>query len=114
MSQYQSIPKISKANAERELSMAEGENLCLILLSLSEIDDWKWVQETYLSYISNSDKWVASAAITGLGQLARISGDLDKDRVVESLEQLSRINPSLSGKVQDSISDINMFVSDDS
>lgn len=110
MKKYQSLPSITKENAKVQLELAEGEELCLLLLSLSELDDWKWVQNIFLTYISNDDRWIASAAITGLGHLARNSRNLDKDKVINCLTHITDLDSSLEGKVQDAISDIEMFI----
>lgn len=109
MMQYESIPSITKEDAEKKLQIAEGEELCLLLLSLSELDDWQWVQEKYLLYIAHRDKWVASAAITGLGDMVRIAGNIEKDRVVNLLIDVAKSRQDLEGKIHDAISDINMF-----
>ncbi|ELR68834.1 hypothetical protein C900_05780 [Fulvivirga imtechensis AK7] len=74
------------------------------------IDDWKWVQEKLLRYIYHENFWVAKNAITGLGDVARIHGKLDKRRVLEGLEKIE--NERLLGVKLSAIDDINMFVKD--
>ncbi|MCF6204642.1 MAG: hypothetical protein L3J59_13400 [Methylococcaceae bacterium] len=106
---YEQLPKITKEEAEAKLKVTYGEELCLLLLSIYEIEDWKWVQDTYIHYVTNEDKWVASAAITGLGHLARITDELENGKVLDVLEGVSSSNPELEGKVSDAINDINMF-----
>ncbi len=108
--QYEKLPKITKDEAEAKLKVAQGEDLCLLLLSMCELEDWKWVQDIYLLYARDKDNWVASSAITGIGHLARITGDLEKEKVISTLKEVSRINPKLRAKIHDAISDINMFV----
>jgi len=99
-----------KEQAEKDLKTAYGENLCSLLIGISEIEDWKWAQDIYLKYLNDRDQWVATAAITGLGHLARISKNLEKEKVIGALEELSKNNPKLKGKIRDAISDINIFL----
>ena len=42
--EYQSINPISKLEAKAKLEVLEGEELCLLLLALSDLDDVEWVQ----------------------------------------------------------------------
>ena len=51
----------------------------------------------YLKYVNDEDRWIASAAITGLGHLARTSGQLDKDLVIATLTDL-KVRMDLKGK----------------
>lgn len=88
---------------------SEGEELTLLLLGLSELDDWEWVQDIYLNFVNDKDIWVASAAIGGLGDLARIHGHIDKKRVVKSLLNLANSREELRGKINDAVDDIDMF-----
>lgn len=108
MMQYEIISAFNKEQAESKLDDTEGEELCLVLLSLYEIEDWQWVQDIYLKYINDKDNWVASAAITGLGHLARVSGKITKGKVI-ALENARQNNPDLNGKIADAISDLNMY-----
>lgn len=110
MKKYESLPRTNKEKAAIELETAQGEQLCMLLPGLSEINDWIWAQEQYLRFLRHSDKWVSSAAINGLGHLARLNGTLDKKRVVQELTGLKKDRPDLEGKIADVLSDIDMFV----
>ena len=109
MSEYHSINLISKLEAKAKLEVLEGEELCLLLLALSDLDDVEWVQSIYLKYVNDEDRWIASASITGLGHLARTSGQLDKDLVIATLTDLKKVRMDLKGKISDAMSDIEMF-----
>ncbi|WP_299371603.1 hypothetical protein [uncultured Kiloniella sp.] len=111
MRQYQPIPKKKKIEILSQLDKVKGRELCLLLLSLSELDDWRWAQEKYLEFINDEDEWVAKAAINGLGYIARISRNLDKDKVVKKLQGLVQIRPKMRSTVEDAINDIEMFLS---
>ncbi len=110
MIQYEKLPQITKEQAEIKLKNAQGEELCYLLLSMCELEDWKWVQDIYLQFVRDKNHWVAAAAITALGHLARIAGKLEKDRVIDILKDISNTRQELKGKAKDAISDINMFV----
>ena len=91
MNDYQSIPELTKEQAEQLLNKVEGDDLCLVLLALSTLTDWRWVQSVYLQYIDHVDKWVASSAISGLGDLARCSRMIDRDIVLRSSGEVDEI-----------------------
>ena len=110
MINYQKLPKLTPEETIKKLNSSSGEELCLLLLSLSELDDWLWVQNTYLTFIGHNDKWVASAAITGLGHLARNCGNLEKEKVLTILKNTLTKRPELQGKIEDAISDIDIFI----
>lgn len=110
MRQYESIVQYAKDDAEKLLKTEDRNQLCKVLLGLSEIDDWEWVQEKYLSFLNNDDVWVSSAAIAGLGDLARINGQIDKARVKSELHSLRISRPELEGKIGDALSDIDIYV----
>jgi hypothetical protein len=112
MKSYESIECRTKEEAELALqqnSNISRDELVTLLLSLYEIEDVKWVQEQYQKYISNEDYWVASAAITGLGHLARISKSVEKDSMIHMLKDLCVERPELESKIEDAISDIDVF-----
>ncbi|WP_017662958.1 hypothetical protein [Baaleninema simplex] len=107
--QYEDTPKLTKEDFIIQVKNASQEELCLLLLGIYELNDWKWIQSTYLDYLKHQDKWVASAAIIGLGHLARVHGEIEVKKVVSCLEKVAQCRPELEGKVEDAISDINMF-----
>jgi hypothetical protein len=106
---YQSIPHNSKTSVEKKLLCTTNrDELCLLLLSISETDDWIWAQNILLTYINNTDKWVAGSAINALGLLAKNHRNLDKEKVISSLKKIK--NNDLLGKIDDTVSDINIFI----
>jgi hypothetical protein len=106
---YEELPEITKEEAEAKLGTVTGECLCKLLLAMSSLSDWQWVQSIYLEYAHHSDRWVAAAAIIGLGHLAMSARRLDKAQVLPVLEAIAQSNPDLAGKVGDAISDIEVF-----
>ena len=85
MSEYQSIHPVTQKDAEAKLNVVKGEALYSWFLAISELDDVEWVETVYLEYIHDDDQWVASAAITGLGHLAKFLVSLIK---ISSLKRL--------------------------
>ncbi|KAA0945087.1 MULTISPECIES: hypothetical protein [unclassified Pseudomonas] len=80
----------------------------LISIGLNETDA-TWAQETCLQYVSNPDEDIASAAIIAIGHIARRFGELNMAKVAPALQQAKRKSPFLSGAVQDTLDDIQMF-----
>lgn len=109
MNEYEQIDSVTKTEAEQRLCRADSDELCRLLIAISEIEDWQWVQGIYLKYLYSDDIWGASAAIKGLGDLVRISGCIDKRLVTEALSNLSHNNLFLQGKIEDALSDIEVF-----
>ncbi|AVF37582.1 hypothetical protein BV494_21875 (plasmid) [Rahnella sikkimica] len=91
------------------LHSANSEELTLLLLGLTELDDWPWVQDVYLKFINDKNIWIASAAISGLGDLARIHRQIGKEHVVKALTDLASSRKELIGKIGDALDDIAIF-----
>ncbi|REF97926.1 HEAT repeat protein [Asanoa ferruginea] len=64
-------------------------------------EDWQELQELYLGLLEHEDRQVRILAATCLGQLARVYGQLDEDRVVPELRRV---------KATDALSDIAVFL----
>lgn len=80
----------------------------LISIGLNETDS-TWAQEICLRYMSNDDEDIASAAIIAIGHIARRFGQLDMAKISPALQQAKTKSPFLSGAVQDTLDDIQMF-----
>lgn len=112
MKNYESIEVVTKEQALAildNISNISRDEIVQLLLGLYEIEDKQWVQDLYLKFIINDDFWVSSAAITGLGHLARVNGLPDKSKVVCALNNLCREKSELELKIVDAISDIDTF-----
>jgi len=81
----------------------------VLLLGICQWPDWRWVQSVYLHWMHHEDHWVAGAAITGLGHLARCARRMDKAIVVPALEALVQNRPAMAGKIENALDDIAMF-----
>ncbi len=71
--------------------------------------DWKWSQEHCLHFLNHSDFTVRRVAALCLGHIAGIHGQLDKERVIITLQQ-HLVDKKISGSVQDALEDIEMFL----
>ncbi|MDR2988034.1 MAG: hypothetical protein LBV34_24670 [Nocardiopsaceae bacterium] len=69
--------------------------------------DWKWLQEQCVEFLEHPDPENRGLAVTSLGHIARIHGTLDSN-VVKRLQSLLD-DPTLAGRVQDALNDIEMF-----
>ena len=108
---HDKIPTITKSQADNVFSTGSRDEICRALLGIYELGDehWEWVQATYLQFLKHEDEWVACAATTGLGHLARVSRRIDHEMVVPALKQISERSLRMKGKVSDALEDIAMF-----
>ena len=109
---YEQPPDLDKESAIKKLSTSRIEDIPLLLAGISQIDDYKWVQDTFLKYLCHDDFWVAKSAINGFSDLARIHGQLDLEKVTASLKELAIKKPSLSGYVEETLEDLKIFLGD--
>lgn len=107
--EYQNLPEVTKSRFEAEMPNAGDREKAILLLGIHECSDWRWVQSVYLEWMQHQDHWIASAAITGLGHLARCAGQIEKNKVVPALEALAKTRLEMAGKVEDALGDIEMF-----
>jgi len=71
------------------LAGGDGRTIAETLVGLTNSDeDWRWVQDTCLELLHPRRIGVRAIAITCLGHLARIHGELDTDKVRPILTEL--------------------------
>ena len=80
----------------------------LLRASLSDVDPM-WVETACLQSLERPELEVRWAAMTALGHLARRYRQLDVHTVLTALDPL-RKEPALSGKVDDVLDDIAMYI----
>jgi hypothetical protein len=108
--QYEEIDSISRSDAMVGLGSANPRDICKALVRLAFHDpDLRWVQSLCIELAEHSTVEVQSTAILCLGHLARIHRALDLEKVVPLLIDL-RKNPMLSGRVDDAMDDIEIFL----
>jgi len=107
---YEEFSYSNKLEVERLLVSSKDNRIKALIGMINGIDDWKWVQDKILKFIHDDDFWVAKNAITGLGDIARIHGKLEKDMVYKELSKLQ--NEQLFAVRDEAIDDIKMFLKD--
>ncbi|HEY7183141.1 MAG TPA: hypothetical protein VIC84_17045 [Blastocatellia bacterium] len=108
--QYDEIDSISRSEAMVALGSGNPRDICKALVRLAFHDpDWEWVQSLCIELAEHSTVEVQLTAILCLGHLARIHRALDLEKVAPLLIAL-RKNPLLSGRVDDAMNDIEIFL----
>lgn len=109
MNKYVEIERLDIHDAKEKIPSLKGKELVLALLGIYDLEEVDWVQETYLDHLNHKDEWVAGAAATGLGHLARVSGLPDKNKVLNRLRTLETDSKVLESKVRSAMNDIKVF-----
>jgi len=107
--EYDGIPKINKEYFCRKEYLVSQEELTLLLYGIAHIEDVEWVESIYLKYMFHDNKWIAFAAISSLGDMARISKFHNKHNVINKLKQLEKRNDEYKYRIENTLSDINIF-----
>jgi hypothetical protein len=107
---YQEALPISREDAESAFLSGTPARICDALVRVTFNDsEWEWVQEQCVRFIISPIPDVRRLAVTCIGHLARIHGQLDLKRVVPLLNQM-RNDAELGGTVEDALDDIEAFV----
>lgn len=106
---YQNYLYTDKAEVSRLLlSDSEKVRASAIVGMVNGISDVQWVEDQLLHLLDDSSFWVAKGAIVGLGNLARIHGQLNQERVKAAFETIERAD--LKGAISDTLDDFNIFL----
>lgn|SRR5690554_4285462 len=79
-----------------------------ILGMVNGISDTSWLQSKIIPFINHSDLWVSKSAINALGDIARIHGELDREKINSELVKI--IRPDMLGVLEDFRDDIDMYL----
>lgn len=110
MNKYDEVQRISKEEAAKAFASGDPERVCRALVSIAFYDDdWRWVQETCMSCLTDSNPQISGTAATCLGHVARIHRQIDKEEILVALRAHLQ-DSKISGRVSDAIDDIDMFV----
>lgn len=105
----------SVENSIRQILLHDEDNAfcCNLLLKIifdESLEDWRWKQDLCLEIMrSQKDPDLCGLAVTCLGHVARIHERIDKKTVIRELHLLED-KPYISCRIEDAISDIDMFV----
>lgn len=101
-----------RESVENVLAFGQPDELAVLALSLGEsFPDFEYAQTTCLQLTDHPDPWVRSSACLGLAYLARTRGQLDLSRAVPVLQRELRAQVEHRGRIEDAVSDIEMFLS---
>lgn len=104
---YQEPHPISREEAEAAFASSDPERITRALVGVAFHDsDWRWVQEKCLGFARDDVAAVRQIAVTCLGHVARVHRQIDLERVLPVLGELSR-DPEV--QVDDALDDIQMF-----
>ncbi|MES2790450.1 MAG: hypothetical protein V4719_12640 [Planctomycetota bacterium] len=107
---YVELEPVSHAEADNRLSSSDQYLIARTLIVIGLYDeDWRWVQQHALRFLSHDSEIVISAAILSLAHTARVNRSIDKNVIVPALQAVAA-DPRFIGKVQDAIDDIEMYV----
>ena len=106
---YEEPPPAFAAEVRAALSAGEQPSRVSALLVGAALHDpdWQTVQDLCLELL-DGDPTIAATAVTCLGHLARLHGEIDKDRVLPALAALAD-HPVIGKRAPDAIDDIDMF-----
>ena len=107
---YVSQRPFLRTSAEDALASADVNVICEALVSIAfGSPDWRWAQDTCLSFLRNENPVLRRLAATCLGHIARIHGQLDKEVVVFALGECLQ-DAEMAGQVEDALDDVRLFV----
>ena len=107
---YQPVEPITKAEADVSLDSGDPPKIISALLGAAyHINDWRWVQDRCLSFLDNSVADVRNVAVLSLSHIARIHGDLDKEKVLSMLEKF-QYDPEMSEEISQTIEEIEWYL----
>lgn len=108
--EYEEIHPSSHAEAEVALKSDDHHLIARTLIAIGlHDDDWRWVQYHALDFLFHSSEAIVSAAILSLAHTARVNRSIDKHIVIPVLQSVAA-DSRYTGKVQDALDDIGMYV----
>ena len=100
----------TRAEIEADLNSSDAAVVASALTSAALHDaDRQYVESLIIKFLQHDDAWVRGVSAIAAGHVARIHLALSTDRIVPLIEALLQ-DPRTSGKAQDSLDDINMFL----
>ncbi|WP_162799154.1 hypothetical protein [Nocardioides sp. 616] len=95
------------------LSSGSTDRISEALIGLVLTDpDLLWLQGQCLDLLHHEDDRVRGAALTSLGHLARIHGQIDRSKV-EPVVRSFLEDPVLAGRAEDALDDFDVFAPND-
>jgi len=108
---YKSIEKVTREKALNDLSSGNSMKMSEALLSLAYYEqDYDWLLNLCLKYLDFKNLEVKSTAILCFSHIARTHGKINKRLIIPKLRALSEEIPELSGRIEDVLEDIDIFI----
>jgi hypothetical protein len=98
-----------KAIAQLRTNVPQGRIDAILSLALYD-PDWKLAQAACLDGLADDEDDVVATAILGLGHIARLHRHLSLDIVVPRLEALKGRSDLISGRLDDTLDDIAIYL----
>jgi hypothetical protein len=102
-----------KNNLDKKL-LSNNENIVIdaLMYLCFNIEDFEWIQKKCIQMIkTGKTNEVKGLALTCIGHIARQYAKIDRKLVMPVLHEMLN-DPSLSGRAEDALDDINIFVKD--
>lgn len=107
--EFERLSNSNKQEVEKILNSSDVVKKREVIVGMiNGIDDFEWLQEQLLNNIGDEDFWIAKNSIAGLGDLARIYGKLDLNRVKNQLKIVT--NKELSGVIASFEDDVKIYL----
>jgi hypothetical protein len=101
---------ISRTEAEMKFATGLQREICTALVRITYNEsDWRWAQDWCLHFAEHADSGVRGVAANCLGDLARIHGCLELEKVFPVLRKLLA-DPEVVGRAEDALDDIRIFM----
>lgn len=94
----------------RDQSASKDDKISTVMFAIFNLNDSRWLQEFCMQCANDGDSDIAGLAITGIGHIARMYGGVDLETVVPFLEDIKNKNTTLSGRAEDALEDIQIFM----
>ncbi|TQN32834.1 hypothetical protein FHX37_2818 [Haloactinospora alba] len=108
---YEEPERFEREDLARAQMSGDAGEVCSVLIGLVFHDgDWKWLQDTCLGLMDHDAGEVRTCAVTGMGHIARMYGNIEKDVVTHALERM-RMDSKTAGAAENALEDIHIFSS---
>jgi hypothetical protein len=105
---YEDPPPASREELESAVATGDPAAISRTIIGVLEDGDPIWLTDRLLDLTRHESTAVRATAITSLGHVARIYGQIDRGLVLSRLREL-RSDPLLIGRVDDAVDDIDHF-----
>jgi hypothetical protein len=107
---YRKSAPITREQADHIVLLGEPKAICAALFdAINSISDRSWNEKFCLSLLSHFDEEVRAAAITCLGELARLHGKIDLDLVLPAFRTIWIREEKMRGLITDAVDNFNIF-----